>query len=157
MIKGIIPWPQNDVWNVRSTCYLYYINKNSNASPRMNKKYIRDNFTWNYYNNDFQSPLIVMVNICHCYSCTISWYSGKFKWFNKKYITLWIRPRYYSSWEKMMTQSTIIIETKKPTTTKTSFYLIYRHYYSPYRSGSNNDCFMYTFKIMRIYYVLFVC
>ena len=53
-----------------------------------------------------------MLKICHYFSYTISWYSGKLEWFNEKYIILWPSLLYSSSCDNIITQLSSIMETK---------------------------------------------
>ena len=97
---------------------------NRNISLRRTNKHINNKVTWIYSTNDFQYILIVVLKIWYCHYITITWYSGKLPRFDENGIILWLRPISSSSRYNIMTKITIVIETKKYTTSNKYFYWI---------------------------------
>ena len=95
--------------------------KNRGVSLHETNKNMNNKVTWNYSANDWQSPFIVMVKICHCCYCAIYWYYWKFTLFNEWYIILLSIIWCFNYYGNMMTKITIMMETKTITTPNTSF------------------------------------
>ena len=91
------------------------------VSLHRTNKHIKNKVVWNYSTNDFQSPFMFMVKICHCCLCTTYWYFGQLAWFDEEYIILWNSLWCSYSCGNIMTQSNVMTETKKYTTPNTSF------------------------------------
>ena len=95
------------------------VKENRNVYLYNTNKKINNKFLWTYSTNDCQSPLIFMVKICRCCSCTIYWYPLQLALFHENYIALWPSVWYYYSCDNMMTQRTSM---KKEKTTPNIYF-----------------------------------
>ena len=114
-----------------------------NVSLHGTNKYLNKMVSWTYFTNDFQYTFIVMGKLCHFHYWNVFSYSGQFSWFGKKYIIISLCLRYSSSWYNIMTQSTIIIETKTYRCQHILWFNIQHQYYTDC-SGSSDDCMIHT-------------